>query len=102
MTDERILAYLKENEENIQKFIESRQAQKLFDDGTAPMDNIVTAVITAVRDFISFPTEVEDTPEEEDFIAAIDDFVLGRFFDEYCTGYIREARKVQLEMARIS
>lgn len=100
MTKRIVLQYLADNEENIQTFIESRTAQKIWDDGYGAMtESIVMSIIDSSRNFISFPESYRGA-QEEDFIEAVDDYVIGRFLDRYASAAIAHMKDVEAEMAR--
>lgn len=101
MTKKVILEYIQENENNIQTFIESRQAQKIWDDGRGDGDNIVDSILTASRDYLTFPDSFR-TASEEDLIMAIDDYVIGRFLDQYGASAIAHMKDIDAEIARIA
>lgn len=101
MTKRAILRYIQENDDNIQTFIESRQAQKIWDDGRGNGDNIIDSIITASRDYLTFPDAFR-TASEEDLIQSIDDYVIGRFLDEYGSSAIAHYKDIEDEIARMS
>ena len=100
MTKRAILLYIQENESNIQTFIESRTAQKIYDDGRGTGDNMIDSILNASRDFLSFPDSFR-TASEEDLVEAIDDYVIGRFFDQYASSAIAHMKDIDAEIARM-
>jgi len=96
MTKKAILLYIQENDSNIQTFIESRQAQKIWDDGRGDGESVVNAS----RDYLSFPDSFR-TASEEDLIEAIDDYVIGRFLDEYGSSSIAHYKDIEDKIARM-
>lgn len=101
MTKKAILLYIQENDDNIQTFIESRTAQKIWDDGRGDGSNIIDMIINASRDFITFPESFR-TASEEDLIMSIDDYLVGRFLDEYGSSAIAHYKDIQDELERMS
>lgn len=76
---------LEDQDENIQTFIESRSAQKLFD------EFFVEVFWDKAKEFLAYPESLR-TMDDEEQVEVLMDYALGRFLDEYGSGYIREAR----------
>ena len=87
-----VAAYLREQDKNMQTAIESRTAQKLFDESMS--EQVIWDLMT---EFVAYPQMMRTATEEEQ-VDEIRDYFIGMFFSQYAEGYIRQYKAVREEL----
>lgn len=88
------IAFLKNHDAEIQEMIESRAAQKFFDE-----EVFVNGFWELATGFITHPSDPEEsmrTMDEEDRVELLMDYAFGRFLREYAMSFIRMSNRVIL------
>lgn len=87
-----VAEYLREQEQNMQTAIESRTAQKLFDD-------VFTreVIYDLMTEFVAYPQLLRTATEEEQ-VDEVRDYFIGMFFEQYAMSYIEQYKATRKEL----